>query len=198
MTTSLKVVARAPVLAVPLARARAHLRVDSSDDDELITSYVHAATQYAEAFMGRALVDTTYDMVLDAFPKGRALVLRRPPLIEFDGVYVLDADDAETALDGVTVDLAGGRIIAPSGGWPRGTSEAGIRVRYRAGYVSYDADASPPATVGEVPPDIVGAILLYVGSLYQHREDQTPGAMTTIPWNAELMLRMHRVEIGMA
>ena len=199
MSATLKVVSRADVMAVTLERAKKHLRVDFSDDDALIAAYIPAAVGYAEAFMGRALVDTTYDLVLDAFPRGRQpLVLPRPPLIALDGVYVTDGDDNETPLDGIVVDLAGGRLLAPSDGWPTGTSEASIRVRYRSGYVAYDAEASPPATAGEIPPDIVAALLLYLGALYQQRETLTPNAMTIVPWSAEQLLRMHRVERGMA
>jgi uncharacterized phiE125 gp8 family phage protein len=194
-----QLVSRAPVLPVALDRAKAHLRIDVSDDDDLISDMIKAAADYAEGFLGRTLVDTTYDLVLDAFPKNRApLALPRPPLIDLDGVYVLDADDNETALDGVVVDRANSRLIAPGNGWPTGTGEASIRVRYRAGYVSYDAESSPPATEGAVPSAIVAALLLTIGSLYQHREDQAPTAMTTVPLSAERLLRMYRVELGMA
>jgi uncharacterized phiE125 gp8 family phage protein len=199
--SGLRIVTRAPVLAVSLERAKAHLRVDSTDDDELITAMIGAAVHYAEAYMGRALVDTTLDLVLDTFPAGRKpLLLRRPPLIEFLGVFVADSDGDETEIEGIVVDDVAepARLIAPDSGWPTGTRAASIRIRYRAGYVSYDAEASPPATAGDVPPDIAAAILLYVGSLYQVREDQTPGSMTTVPWSAEMILRQHRVELGMA
>jgi len=199
MTIDPQMVSRAPVLPVSLERAKQHLRVDVSDDDDLITDMIKAAADYAEGFMGRTIVDTTYDLVLDGFPKNRvSLALPRPPLIALGGVYLLDADDNETTLAGVVVDLAGGRLIAPSGGWPTATSEASVRVRYRAGYVSYDAEASPPATEGAVPSAIVAGLLLYIGSLYQQREDQTPTAMTTIPLSAERLLRMYRIELGMA
>jgi uncharacterized phiE125 gp8 family phage protein len=200
MSETLVVVSRAPAAAVALALAKQHLRVDTNDDDALITGYITAAVGHAERFMGRTLVDTTYDLVLDAFPKGRAaLVLPMAPLIALDSVTIVDAEeDTETELDGIIVDSAGGRLIAPSSGWPTGTSEAGIRIRYRAGYLTYDGDASPPATSGEIPGDIVAALLLYIGSLYQQREDSAPTAMTTIPWSARQLLRMHRIERGMA
>jgi len=199
MSETLVVVSRAPAAAVPLTLAKQHLRVDTNDDDALITGYITAAVGHAERFMGRTLVDTTYDLVLDAFPKGRdALVLPRPPFIALTSVSVLNSDETETEIDGILVDTAGGRLIAPSSGWPTGTTKSSIRVRYRAGYLTYDAEASPPATSGEIPGDIVAALLLYIGSLYQQREDSAPTAMTEIPWNANQLLRMHRVERGMA
>jgi len=200
MSATLVVVSRAAVSAVSLALAKQHLRVDTDDEDTLITGYIAAAVGYAERFMGRTLIDTTYDLVLDVFPSGRnALTLPMAPLIALDSVTIVDAeDDTETELDGVIVDTAGSRLIGPSSGWPTGTSEASIRIRYRAGYVTYNADASPPATSGEIPGDVVAALLLYIGSLYQQREDSAPTAMTTIPWSARQLLRMHRIERGMA
>lgn len=200
--TGLVVVSPPPLPAVTLAEAKLHLRVDHSDEDALIGAFIAAATRYAEAFMGRTLVDTTFDLVLDKFPTARQpIVLPRPPLIAVEGIYLAgDGSPAETEMLGYVVDSASqpARILAPSIGWPTGTLEASIRIRYRAGYVSYDALASPPVTAGEVPRDIAAALLLYIGSLYQQRENAAPNAMTTIPWGAEQLLRMHRVEMGMA
>lgn len=194
---SLHVVTPAPVPVVSLDRVKAHLRVDFDDEDDLLRGMTAAAVRHAEAWTGRTFVDTTYDLVLDAFPTGkRPLVLPRPPFIALGGVYVADGDGMETELDGVQIDNFGGRLLAPSG-WPAGTSEGSIRIRYRAGYVRV-LDASPFETAGEVPPDIVAAVLLYVGSLYLQRESLTPAAMSVVPWSAEQLLRMHRVEMSIA
>jgi uncharacterized phiE125 gp8 family phage protein len=198
--TGLVVVTPASRPAVTLQEAKDHLRVDVSDEDALIAAFVGAATGYAERFMGRTLVDTTFDLVLDQFPKGRApLVLPRPPLIEVLGIWVTGSDETETELEGYIVDTASApaRILAPSSGWPSGTSEASIRIRFRAGYVRVDS-GSPECVTGEVPRDIWAAMLLYVGSLYLQRESLTPGQMAVVPWGAEQLLRMHRIELAIA
>lgn len=199
--TALVVVTPPPLPAVTLAEAKAHLRVDHTDEDALITALVGAATGYAERFMGRCLVDTTFDLVLDAFPNGRTpLLLPRAPLIEVSGIFQLsDGSPAEIELTDYVVDTASqpGRILAPTGGWPTGATEASIRIRFRAGYVRVDA-GSPPVATGEVPRDIWAALQLYIGTLYLQRESLTPGSMTVVPWGAEQLLRMHRLELGMA
>lgn len=41
---------------ITLTQAKAHLRVDFSDEDTLISVYIAAARDYAEAFLGDALV----------------------------------------------------------------------------------------------------------------------------------------------
>lgn len=199
MNGSIAVIIAPAVLPVSLLEAKAHLRVDSSDDDTLIGGMIAAATGYAERFMGRTLVDTTYDLVLDAFPAGRKpLIVPRPPVIAVEDIFLTDSAGDEAAYGGAyAIDLVGGRLLAPSSGWPTGTTEASIRVRYRAGYVRI-TDESPLTTAGDVPDDIKAAILLYLGSLYLQRETLAPGAMTIVPWSAEQILRQHRVEMSLA
>lgn len=198
MNGSIAVITPAAVFPVTLAEAKAHLRVESSDDDTLIGGMIAAATGYAERFMGRTLVDTTYDLVLDTFPTGRRpIIVPRPPLIEVTGIFVTDSEGDEAELAGSSTDLVGGRLLAPASGWPTGTTEASIRVRYRAGYMRI-VDESPLTTSGDVPDDIKAAVLLYLGSLYLQRETLAPGAMAIVPWSAEQILRQHRVEMSLA
>ena len=61
-----------------LADAKAHCRVDHTDDDALITALIVAAREQAEHETGRALVTQTWELVHDAFPE--AFVLRKPPV----------------------------------------------------------------------------------------------------------------------
>ncbi len=53
---------------VSIAEAKAHLRVDFSDDDALISALVSAARQHAENITRRALVTQQWKMTLDQFP----------------------------------------------------------------------------------------------------------------------------------
>ncbi len=194
MIPGLAVVVPPAVLPVTLADAKAHLRVDSDDDNTMVSAMIAAATGYAELFMGRALVDQTFDLVLDAFPAGsKPIAVPRPPLIEVLGVFIRNADGSETEVEGYRVDTiqAPGRII-PTGAWPSGLPAAGVRIRFRAGYILMEG--SPPQAVGNVPPDIHAALLLYVGTLYLQRETINVGNIVTdIPWSAEQLLRLHKV-----
>lgn len=51
---ALKLITAPTEPAVPLEDAKAHLRVEGADDDALITSMIHAATEAAEQMTGRA------------------------------------------------------------------------------------------------------------------------------------------------
>jgi uncharacterized phiE125 gp8 family phage protein len=59
----------APV-AEPLAldEARAFLRADTNDDDELIASLIAAARTHVEALTRRALITQGWRLTLDAWP----------------------------------------------------------------------------------------------------------------------------------
>lgn len=196
MSDGLVVIAAPAMLPVTLTAAKAHVRVDSNDDDATLTGFIEAAVAYAERFMGRALVDQTFELTLDAVPAGGAPVkLPRPPLIEVLEVAAVDSAGNETPLTGYRVDTAQapGRLLAPASGWPQGS---GLRIRYRAGYIRMEG--SPPAAVGDVPADINAALMLYVGSLYMQRETLAIGTVSVVPWSAEQLLRNHRVEVGFA
>ena len=72
---------------------------------------------------------------------------------------------------------------------------ASVRVRFRAGYIN---NGTSPAT-GAVPYDILAAIKLIFSDLYENREDTVIGRTAVpLPRGAERLLRMHRVELGMA
>ncbi len=50
--------------AITLARAKAHLRVDHTADDDLIEAYIGAATQQAEHVLGREIVKVSDENAL--------------------------------------------------------------------------------------------------------------------------------------
>lgn len=180
---------------IELEEAKLHLRVDVNEDDRLIEALIKAGTKYAEKFMGRALVDQTWDHYLDAFPTGY-IEIPRPPLIEVIGVFYMSG--SETEFTDYVVDDASepARVYLPaSGTWPTVDNQRNaVRIRFRAGYVDYSS--SPP---GDVPEDIKAAILIYIATLYNFREALGKGSELDIsPWGAEQILRQYNVEKSMA
>lgn len=166
-----------PPAAEPLtyAEAAGHLRVETPTDETYITSLVVAARQWAERYLGRALVTQTWERVLDRFPCG-AIVLGMGRLASVTSVTYLDAAGASQTLgtSAYQVDDVSepGRVLqAPSTYWP--STEAGrvnaVRVRFVAGYGAASA----------VPVPIKAAMLLLVGHLYEHRESEVTGTITS-------------------
>lgn len=182
---------------VTLTEAKAHLRVVDDDDDAFIEILIPASTRHAERFMGRAIIDQTWELVLDAFPTCE-IKIPLPPLIEVVSVVYDDEDGNEQTLStsGYTVDNVSepGWVVPTDDTWP--TTFDGInavRIRFRAGYL--DTLSSPQ--VANVPDDIRFGILLNIGSMFANRETVVIGVTaTTLPWGAEQLLRAHRVDLS--
>ncbi len=209
----LKLVIAPSTSPVSIDEAKAHLREDSDDFNTEIQAFIYAATQFVdgpEGFLGRALIDQTWDYYLDEFPCGpnlfehrrrrQAIEIPLPPLIEVIGVYYLDNSGSEQEFDAgsYTVDDASkpARIVLKSNAcWPTPACEANaVRIRFRAGYL--DTNSPPQANV---PFPIKAAILMYIGDLYLNRENTVVGdAPAKLPWAAEQLLRPHRVILSMA
>lgn len=53
---------------ISLVQAKQWLRIDSADEDVLLTALIEAARTYVETFTGRALITQQWELSLDAFP----------------------------------------------------------------------------------------------------------------------------------
>lgn len=182
-----------------LDEAKSHLRVDHTDEDALITTFLAASTAHAEQFTGRALITQTLELVLDTFIHD--IEIPRPPLQSVVSVKYDDASGVEQTLvenNDYVVDAASqpGWVVATDAGWPT-TLDAinAVRIRYIAGYI--DSTMSPP--IDDVPFDLKAAILLMCGTLYANRENVVVGVTSAmVPWSAEQLLRQRRVELALA
>src|SRR5690606_12599307 len=106
-STCWKTVMLAPVrtvapatMPVSLAEAKAHLRVDHDDQDDLITAQIKAATAYLDGWsgiLGRALVTQTWRQDFAGF--GDRLPLPLVPVTAIDSVSYFDGDNVHQTLD---------------------------------------------------------------------------------------------------
>lgn len=201
---ALRLITVPAVEPLTLAEAKAHLRVDHTDEDSLIQTYISAATSYVDGengFLGRALVTQTWELVLDEFP-AEEIKIPLPPLQSIDSIKYDDSAGVEQTLDpseyeADTVSVPGWVVPIPSG-WPT-TIDAinSVRIRFTAGYAP--SSDSPPDLTANVPGAIKAALFLTIGSLYAHRERVAAGQIVTqLPWGAEQLLRPYRVYLGMA
>ena len=80
---------------VTLEELKDHLRVDSVDEDALLTGLLAAAREWCEGFQNRAYITQTLQLWLDEWPAGNAIVLPRPPLQSVASVKYYGTDDTE-------------------------------------------------------------------------------------------------------
>jgi uncharacterized phiE125 gp8 family phage protein len=182
-----------------LEQAKAHLRVDFDDDDELIESYIAAAIQNVDGrdgWLGRALAAQTWELRLPEFC-GRQIMVPLPPLISIESVKYYDTADVLQTLSADDYEVVGiggfgkARIVLKSGkAWPGIAKRAeNVVVRFTAGYISPD---SPP--VGSVPAPILTAIKRQVGTMYELRETLVVNAsVAKLPGATEALLAPLRV-----
>jgi uncharacterized phiE125 gp8 family phage protein len=201
---------------VTLAQAKAHLRVASTDDDDLIEALITTARETVENETGRALITQTWELALDYFVEppdlryvtypyltpAKAILLPKPPLRSllrisyYDGngdeVLLHDEVGSPTLISDLVVDTYStpGRIVPASGGnWPSAQDRANaVTIRFSCGYGD-DGESVPMA--------IRHAILLLVGHYYNSTEPVNVGAsVAPIPMTVDYLLQSHRVLSG--
>ena len=184
--------ATAPVeKPVTLAEVKAHCRVDSVDDDLLLSGLIDAATDHLDGYagiLGRCLVEQEWRLDLPCFP---ADMLRLPlgnligtssvKYYDSAGVFqtlaVSEYDEAEDSI---------GPFVVPKTGksWPS-TDErtVAVQVLWYAGY----------GAATDVPMAIRQALLLLIGHWYENREASIAGVTAMpLPFAVEALLAPYR------
>lgn len=181
-----------PAALLTTAEAKAHLRVDHSDEDTLIDSLVAAATQHLDGragILGRAIVNQAWRLDVAA-PCGGIIVIDMPDVSAVASVKYLSAgvettwDSAEWRLGALP---AGRFFIEPKDGysWPAADDqEDAFRVAFTAGF----------GAAAAVPAPLKAAVLLLVGHWYEHREEVVIGqAPAVLPRAVDALIAPYRV-----
>lgn len=182
----LLLVTEAAAPLVSLDDAKAHLRVEHSQDDALIEALCEAATELIEGRQGwtrRAGGVQTWELRLDAFPCEREIELPLPPLRSVTFIKYLDVNDTEQTFSAANYTAHGrelfGEIELKWGSiWPvTSFQKSAVTIRFEAGY------DIPPARMRQ-------AALITIAALYANRGDNGAG---DLPIAAERLLRPLRV-----
>ena len=174
------------VTPVSLAEAKAQLRVDGSDEDDLITRMIKAATAHVEKQYERALITQTWRQDFGYFDDWRIPVR---DVIAISSVVYYDADNVLQTLDASNYQflVAGGPYLALKTGqsWPTAyTRDDAIRLTWTAGFGPAESD---------VPEDIRHAILVMVGDMYRSRENTVLGeSVSELPFAAKSLFGPYR------
>lgn len=178
--------ANKPIL---LADALAHLRIEGDEENRYVAGLIDAATAWVENHLERALITRTYEFSLSAFPA--CIALPMPPLQSVVGITYTDTSgDAQTlAADQyqLKTDQAPAFVVPAYGvTWPTARDEVGsVVVEYTAGYGD---------TAADIPGDIVAALKLVIGQLYEHREQNVIGSIVAdIKFGIDALLQPYRL-----
>ena len=182
---------------VTVAEAKAHLRVDTSDDDTYIGTLVTAAREWVEAYLDRTLVNTQWRLRLERFPidSQYPIDLPRPPVVSSGTATAVTI--TYTADTGGTATLSTaqfrvqrfetpGRVTTVYGGtWPAGMEDNdAVVVTWWAGY-------GPSGS--SVPAAIRHAILMLVGYWYENRSTVVVGSTSKqLEFAVESLLSSHK------
>lgn len=152
---------------VTLDEARAHLRLDAHDEDDLLNAFLIAARVALEARTRRAFITQSWRLILDAWPDGPVVLPIAPvsavtsvTLNDEGSVRVVDAASYETVLAGERPRLS------PSTPWPTPTRRiGGIYIDVTAGYGEAE----------NLPAPLRQAIVMLAAHWFEHREPVSMG-----------------------
>lgn len=195
MPTKYSVVTSGPALE-PVdadALAKLDLKVDNTEEDDLIDILIQAAREYVEERTQRSLITQTRRMKLDYFPKCDTLTLPFGPVQSVSSItYYDDNDDSQTLSSNdywVDTDSKIPRVVIKNN-WPSTYDRPNaVTVTYVCGY---------GASASTVPSQLRKAILLLVGHFYENRQNVivsgSPTGVVEIPFGVEALIAPYIIE----
>lgn len=145
------------------AEAKAHLRIDGTADDDLLSGLIRAARQEVEQATGMALIEQNWRLALDRWPVHGTAMLKIHPLRAVQSVtlYGSEGEASVLAPDAYQVDaLSRPARIHFAAISPALRMMNGVEIDFSAGYGESGAD---------VPDLLKRAILLLVVHWYDFR-----------------------------
>lgn len=135
------------VLAVDLATAKLNMRIDGTDMDALVTSWIEGVTSTMENEIGQCMVDQGWQVVTDGFADRIPLP---HPASEILSITYLDAAGDEQQLAPALCKIVRKRydsalVLAADAAWPvTAVDEAAVTISVKCGY-GPTADTTPAA-----------------------------------------------------
>lgn len=146
-------------MAITLEEARLFLRVEYTDDDELITSMVKGATVVAQAFINQQITECQYALALSSFQSEVSLL---SPVKTIGSVKYYDTTNTLQTLDGsnyylMDFGLPNKLIFTEGVSLDTYNRPDAIQITFTSGMTT-------------VPSDIIQWVKIRVATMYQFRE----------------------------
>lgn len=178
---------------ISLAEAKVHLRVDHTADDALITRTIKAARQYVERACGHALLPQIWRQSFDHWPDfaSAPVYLYRFPVTAIasatidQGSLAIDLEPEQFRLDPDSmpcrVTPAYGVVLPEPAELP-----GAIKITFDAGY----------ATVEDIPAELLQAVYMTIGDLYENREGEIIGTGSKrLEHGLAMLIASHRLHV---
>ena len=171
----IRLVTAPTVEPLTLIAAKLYLKVDTADDDALITEQIKAVRQNVEAILGCSLITQTWDYYQDYFTD--PIVPNLYPIQSVSWVKYQDDDNVTQTVDATDYDLFVNAIPAQikpvsTATWTTaGDYPAAVNVRMVVGFGAAAADIPDLET-------ILRAMKLILGDVYENRENVQPSHST--------------------
>lgn len=151
---------------ITTAEAKAHLRVDFSDEDTYIDTLITTARKYCESYTNRVFITQTWRQNLDSFPT--VIKLKVNPVVSLTSIKYYDTNETQQTItassDNYQLDNLADVATVHEGlvnAFPAiGSTINPIEIITVCGY----------GAASDVPQDIKHAIKLMVSHLYENRE----------------------------
>lgn len=181
---------------ISLADAKAHLRVDGTDEDDLISSLILAAESYLDGYngvLGRALITQTWAESRPWFDY--RIALRLTPVQSISSVTYYDSDNVSQTVSSDVYRLhtsgTGPYLVEVDGqSWPGATKsrDDAVTVTYVCGY----GDAA-----SDVPAPIITAAKLLVAHWFEYRGVVAQGSVSQpLRYAVDSLVAPYRVRSG--
>ena len=188
-------------MTISLDEAKAHLRVEHTEDDALIEGYIQAATRNAENITGTQI---SRKQITKRFAEFSSAMALEWPLISVDQIKYTDTDGVEQTLYDTSSDpVVDSAVFQTVRLWQPGLAMGQPYITLAHDQSWPDAQSQPEAvtivaTCGyaqeAIPGDIRVALLLLVGNFYENRESTVRGnIIAELPMGYEALLQSHRM-----
>lgn len=166
-----------------------HCRIELDEDyeNELLDSYVVAATDLIQSRCDLTFLQTTYDWALSGFPPCHqaAIYIPKGPLVSITSISYTDTAGSSQTFTDFETGAGEPSIIWPSYDfiWPQARPQRqSVVIRYVAGFADVDS----------VPQMAKQAVLLTVGHWFRNRELSTEKPMHDLPMAVDALCNQLR------
>ena len=189
-----RVIIAPAVEPLSLAEIKLDRGVEHTLHDDLLTALIRSAREYVENYCSLSLVTQTRELILDQFDA--IVVLPYGPVQSVSSVAYIDTN-------GVTQTLASTDWIAVVNRYAATVTSAyskyfpatryemnAVTITYVAGYAPLSG--SPTDYASNIPPGVLTAMKLLIGSWYENREATSDRPQHEVPLAVAHLLGQHR------